>query len=1522
MGKSNNYKYLFISGLLLIFILFFTFPSLALIPGDFNGDGFVEFEDLMLLAMAYGSTPDDDNWNAACDIAGAGGVQEPDGVVDFEDLMIFAMHYGDEEEIVFDHAMSFVDQFGSSIEYFVSLQWFGIPDATNYHVFRSLGPDSGFSEISGELVYDDDNQVTFDDHNGVEHGVTYYYYVEADLPADETITSSTITIDTWFPAFDLYYPGYEEVITEPNPTFTWENPGITIPYDPSVDLNGGVHFYVWDETIGVDMWEIEIDLTMDSIVYGGEPLQEGHQYIWGIRYEGDNSEGLEVANTRSEGRFYYGNVVPIEFITAITTPQDHQIELVWQAYPEATGYHIYKSVNGGTFSEINVHYREGDDNNLLVFIDNDILNTNYYQYYVTADTPAGETDPNYSETIDTWLPVCSHNSPGDQTPVISPEPTFIWNAVGLDHSGLPYGPIYEVDSHLRVIDLNEGNEIVWEAHFDECTTSTITYNEDGEGIPLEVGHIYQWIVFCGGYTEEGDYIAESYTGRREFIYTAGESAIISEVNAFTQVENDAAQIKQTLDYIVKSELIEPFYQLNQEEVSRNKGVAKGMEIYWTAYLQDSNCGYKIYKNINSTNVDDFEVVFSQQAPSGYDWYGWWDEDVTEGNTYSYYVTAYGDGWETPPSEIVTRSLWLPMTYLESPEHEATITEPEINFSWIPVGNQEEFDFPHTILRIFDPNASDPTDPVFTVAFDDLTSSSYLFTDTFLLDNQIYEWNVISHGCDEEGDLAAVSVAGNWGFNYRKMEGDVIISETTTITDDQTETQLTYVSSDQSSITFSQSTPQLEGLQENDILFIGVTPETPYGLLRKVTQIDRGDRADAPVNLSTEFATLEEAVEELHISENFVFTPADIDYDRLDLPKGVTLRPSRAGFEETFIWDLNEATGLIGIEGVTVNGELQIDYEMIFNLDLTPFTKYVELRNIVESHTDIEVTVGTTIPLEKDITLFTIPLVTIPIIPPVVITPFIHVNLGIDGQLEASVTAGLTIDQTGVNCLETGFVYDNGNFYEVENSPNFVFNPDSPQLDLSGNLKPYAGPQLEVLLTGCSIAYGNLYGNLELTADINADPWWSLYGGFEGIVGAHLEILSWDLLDPIEWTVYNYSELILDAGGPFISPIESPITSNLSAINVNQTSATIRGSIDDDGGEAAETLKWDVRVIDSGTATLIDTGTFPVGTYSKDLNDLEPGQTYEFQFNAENAAGLSNNSSWEEFTTPAPAATDPTVVTESPSNITQTSARLYGNITDTGGENCDRRGFVIVDMTSGTNLPLLYEDGSFSSGTYYLTLTGLTAGHEYRFSAYAENSHGVGTGDWVYFYTDSEKLLDYITVNPSSKTLVWPDQLQGGVDYYVTAHYTDGTSSSISTLDCTIWSDNDEALYISQDIITVICKYENSANVNIGYTEDSITRFTSMNISIDQYPGSICAKIVDGSGNLVSGEVFGYVLFKWDGSSWIDVKEVGGQESIYVFTSLSAGTYKVDFYDYATPLGTIENIYLSSSTDTEVATLVQ
>jgi parallel beta-helix repeat protein len=57
------------------------------IPGDVNGNSKVNYEDLFRLADAYGSTPDDDNWDPECDI-------NDDDKVNYVDLFTLADYYG------------------------------------------------------------------------------------------------------------------------------------------------------------------------------------------------------------------------------------------------------------------------------------------------------------------------------------------------------------------------------------------------------------------------------------------------------------------------------------------------------------------------------------------------------------------------------------------------------------------------------------------------------------------------------------------------------------------------------------------------------------------------------------------------------------------------------------------------------------------------------------------------------------------------------------------------------------------------------------------------------------------------------------------------------------------------------------------------------------------------------------------------------------------------------------------------------------------------------------------------------------------------------------------------------------------------------------------------------------------------------------------------------------------------------------------------------------------------------------
>lgn len=91
---------------------------------------------------------------------------------------------------------------------------------------------------------------------------------------------------------------------------------------------------------------------------------------------------------------------------------------------------------------------------------------------------------------------------------------------------------------------------------------------------------------------------------------------------------------------------------------------------------------------------------------------------------------------------------------------------------------------------------------------------------------------------------------------------------------------------------------------------------------------------------------------------------------------------------------------------------------------------------------------------------------------------------------------------------------------------------------------------------------------------------------------------------------------------------------------------------------------------------------------------------------------------------------PTVSTSSASSIAMRSAAGNGNITSTGGSSVTRRGFQY--NTTPYEDREVYEDGSFSTGAYSLTINGLTPGSTYYVRAFATNVDGTNYGSWVSF----------------------------------------------------------------------------------------------------------------------------------------------------------------------------------------------
>lgn len=148
-----------------------------------------------------------------------------------------------------------------------------------------------------------------------------------------------------------------------------------------------------------------------------------------------------------------------------------------------------------------------------------------------------------------------------------------------------------------------------------------------------------------------------------------------------------------------------------------------------------------------------------------------------------------------------------------------------------------------------------------------------------------------------------------------------------------------------------------------------------------------------------------------------------------------------------------------------------------------------------------------------------------------------------------------------------------------------------------------------------------------------------------------------------------------------------------------------------------------------TETYIETGSFGVGDFSHELLGLTPGTDYFYRAWCENSQGTFFGK-WQNYKTTI--ATAPTVRTLTPTDIVANSIVGNGTISNIGGQNCSRRGFKYGKKQEDEWE--VYEDGSFGTGGFDLSITGLDPNVTYYIRAFAKNAEADGFGDYVEFKT--------------------------------------------------------------------------------------------------------------------------------------------------------------------------------------------
>jgi len=139
---------------------------------------------------------------------------------------------------------------------------------------------------------------------------------------------------------------------------------------------------------------------------------------------------------------------------------------------------------------------------------------------------------------------------------------------------------------------------------------------------------------------------------------------------------------------------------------------------------------------------------------------------------------------------------------------------------------------------------------------------------------------------------------------------------------------------------------------------------------------------------------------------------------------------------------------------------------------------------------------------------------------------------------------------------------------------------------------------------------------------------------------------------------------------------------------------------------------------------------------------------------------------------------PTLDTLSATGINHNSATLNGEITDTGGENADARGFVWGTTTQGDPGDVApasagYDDnstetGDFPAETFGHAIVGLTPETTYYVRAYAHNSAGYAYGDEISFATDVAPTFRFTNIagvvfNEADTTTIFAERLNDILD---------------------------------------------------------------------------------------------------------------------------------------------------------------
>ncbi len=362
----------------------------------------------------------------------------------------------------------------------------------------------------------------------------------------------------------------------------------------------------------------------------------------------------------------------------------------------------------------------------------------------------------------------------------------------------------------------------------------------------------------------------------------------------------------------------------------------------------------------------------------------------------------------------------------------------------------------------------------------------------------------------------------FSFTYDVMssgfvKGFVEIKDVTTILNSEfLANNLLSVSNDFTSFEFSQNIENIITLALGDVLVFDISEQTPHGALRKITNIES---ANGYVVVETIQASLTDAISDCAVEITHTLSPGEVE--SAELEEGVIFThnsPFNFYFDGTtgdggslsssiILYDQDENYNT-EYDQVIANGNLtiEVDLHLIINIVNSHLVDFRFTNEVVE-FSDLDFTVGGALSFaeERQIAEILLPTMRAAMpVPPFFITatPKLGLILGAEGEVYTTVSTGITQEAT----MTAGLVCTNGDWSPIRNL-NSYFDYYEPELNAGGTIKGYISPRLSLLLYSVAGPFADIEGYLELEANLNIDPWWSLYGGVEVDAGVLVDILG-------------------------------------------------------------------------------------------------------------------------------------------------------------------------------------------------------------------------------------------------------------------------------------------------------------------------------------------------------------------------------------------------------------------------------